>query len=139
MNTQSIHWPQGHAHTTAGSQAQEGHPASTLKQLSRLGLQAFSATVPALALFIGAAWIITEPELLRYLQALLWAGGFAFLGLAIDASKTSLGACLATGIALPALALLSASVAPEFAVLAAPLAAAWLVAAIFRRSTHGHE
>jgi hypothetical protein len=63
----------------------------------------------------------------------LWASGFIFLALAIDSEKPAVGLQLATGIALPVLALLSSRVAGEFAIIAAVVVAAWLAASILRR------
>ena len=89
--------------------------------------------MPALALVVGAAWAITLPSLEQFLQASLWASGFVFLALAIDSEKPTVGGLLATGIALPALALLSSHVAGEFAIVAAVITAAWVAASILRR------
>ena len=95
--------------------------------------RAFMAIVPALAVVVGAAWLITMPDLVVYLQATLWASGFLFLGLALDSQPPNNAMHLATGIALPVLALLSSYVAVELAVFAAALVGAWVAAGIFRR------
>jgi hypothetical protein len=55
------------------------------------------------------------------------------MGLAIDSEKPVTGLSLATGIALPILAVLSSRVAVEIAIVAAALVAAWVAAAIWRR------
>jgi len=92
------------------------------------------ALVPALAIVVGATWLVTQPHLVLYLQALTWAAGFVFLGFAFD-SETAENAILsvATGVALPVLALLSSSVALELVIVAAALVAAWVAAGILRR------
>ena len=82
---------------------------------------------------VAAAWLITAPGLVVYLQATLWASGFVFLGLAIDSEKPVPSLSLATGIALPILTVLSSRVAVEIAIVAAVLVAVWVAAAIWRR------
>jgi hypothetical protein len=69
-----------------------------------------------------------------YLQVLTWASGFVFLGLAVESESAELSILnLATGIALPVLALLSSRFAVELTIVAAALVAAWVAAAILRR------
>ena len=82
---------------------------------------------------MGAAWLVTVPDLVIYLQATLWTSGFVFMGLAIDSEKPVFGLHLATGIALPVLAVLSSRVSVEFAIIATALVALWVAAAIWRR------
>lgn len=105
----------------------------TLNRVLCLAAKGFTALVPALAIVVGAVWAITVPSLEQYLQASLWASGFVFLALAIDSAKPTVAKTLATGIALPVLALLSSSVAGEFAIVAAVIVAAWVAASILRR------
>ena len=110
------------------------NPTRQLQGVLRLVTRAFLALVPALAIVVGAAWLITLPDLVLYLQALTWAGGFVFLGLALESDSVErfiLNA--ATGIALPALALLSSRIGAELLIVAATLVAAWLAAALLRR------
>lgn len=99
-----------------------------------LATRALLATVVALAIVVGAAWLVTLPEFAIYLQAALWAGGFVFVALAVE-SDSPLAAVLqlATGIALPVLAWLSSRSAVELAIVAAALVAAWVATAVFRR------
>lgn len=109
-------------------------PSRQLSGLLALASRAFLALVPALAIIVGAAWLVTQPNLVIYLQALTWAAGFIFLGLAIEsesAERFILNA--ATGVALPLLALLSSSIALELIIVAAALVAAWVAAAILQR------
>ena len=105
----------------------------TLNRVLCLAAKGFTALVPALAIVVGAAWAITLPSLEQFLQASLWASGFVFLALAIDSEKPTIGSLLATGLALPLLALLSSHVAGEFAIVAAVIVAAWVAASILRR------
>ena len=105
----------------------------TLNRVLCLAAKGFTALVPALAIVVGAAWAITLPNLEQFLQASLWASGFVFLALAIDSEKPTVGLLLATGIALPVLALLNSHMAGEFAIVAAVILAAWIAASILRR------
>ena len=129
MKTQTIEWFQNDfpiRTSTADS-------VRTLNRILCLATKGFTALVPALALVVGAAWAITLPSLEQFLQASLWASGFVFLALAIDSEKPTVGWLLATGIALPVLALLSSHVAGEFAIVAAAITAVWVAASILRR------
>ena len=129
MKTQTIEWFQNDFPSStaiAGS-------VRTLNRVLCLAAKGFTALVPALAIVVGAAWAITLPSLELFLQASLWASGFVFLALAIDSEKPTVGWLLATGIALPVLALLSSHVAGEFAIVAAVMVAAWVAASILRR------
>jgi hypothetical protein len=130
MKTHSIEW--------SNIDARDSHlglnPVQQLSGLMSLASRALLALVPALAIVVGAAWLITLPDLALFLQASIWAGGFIFLGLAIEAETAELSILnLATGIALPALALLSSRVAMELVIVAATLIAAWVAAGILRR------
>ena len=129
MKTQTIEWFQNDFPRRAALSGSVG----TLNRALRLAAKGFTALVPALAIVVGTAWAISVPGLEQFLQASLWASGFVFLALAIDSEKPTVGLPLATGIALPVLALLSANVAAEFAVVAGFLVAAWVTAAILKR------
>jgi hypothetical protein len=109
------------------------HKVGQLNQAMWGTAKAFMAIVPALAIVVGSAWLITMPDLVVYLQATIWASGFLFLGLALDSQPPFNGMHLATGIALPVLAMLSSYVAVELVVFAAALVAIWVAAGIFRR------
>jgi len=129
MKTHSIEWSNIESRDTANT-------FSTVSRLNKalcLASKAFMAAVPALAIIVGAAWLVAAPDLVVYLQATLWASGFVFLGLALESKKATIFASLATGIALPVLALLSSKVAPELAIVAATIVAAWVAVGIFRR------
>lgn len=129
MKSHAIHW----SHIGNDESTRTVRSANRLNEVMRLSARAFTALVPALAIVVGSAWLAATPELVIYLQAALWAGGFIFLGLAIDSGKPAALASLATGIALPVLAYLSSQVAVELVIVAATLVAGWLAAAIFRR------
>jgi hypothetical protein len=129
MKTHSIEW----THIDNRSSAIAQYPVRRLNSVLSLATKAFLALVPALAIVVGAAWLVTVPDLVIYLQATLWASGFVFMGLAIDIDKPENSLSLATGIALPVLAVLSSRLAVEIAIVAAALVAAWLAAAIWRR------
>jgi len=133
MNTHLIEW------STIGARGKRMalDPARQLRGLLRLATKALLALVPALAIVVGAAWLVNTPDLVIYLQVLTWASGFVFLGLAVESETAEVSILgLATGIALPVLALLSSTVAVELAIVAATLAAAWVAAALLQwRST----
>jgi hypothetical protein len=130
MKTHSIEWSPIHARNNTVVL----RPAERLQGILRLATRAFVALVPALAIVVGAAWLVTLPNAVLYLQVLTWVSGFVFLGLAIESESAELSILnLATGIALPVLALFSARFAIELTLVAAALVAAWVAAAILRR------
>lgn len=130
MKTYSIEWPpinlpSSHVILT---------PVRRLPAVLRLATKAFLALVPALAIIVAATWLVTLPEQVIYLQATIWAAGFVFLGLALESESAEVSILnLATGIALPGLALLSSHIAIEFVIVAATLVAAWAAAGIMRK------
>lgn len=129
MKTHAIEWTNLNTRGTTIAR----NPVGRLNSAFYLATRAFLALVPALAIVVGSAWLVTVPDLVVYLQATLWASGFVFLGLAIDSEKSTASLSLATGIALPVLAVLSSQVSVEIAIVAAALVAAWITAAIWRR------
>jgi len=129
MKTHSIEW----THNTTNPNVAILDSASKLNRILHLAAKGFVALVPALAIVVGAAWVITDPSLELFLQATIWTSGFVFLGLALESEGATAGLALATGLMLPILALLSESVAGEFTIVAAALIAAWIAAAILRR------
>lgn len=130
MKTHTIEW----TNTNIRSDARKYNPARKLNRVLCLSANLFLALVPALAVVTGAAWLITAPDLAAYLQAFLWGAGFVFLGVAIDAPRPLSMLSLVTGLALPALAMLSSQVAVEIAVLAVAILAAWTAVAIWRHA-----
>lgn len=130
MKTYSIEWSPINA---PDSQAMLT-PIRRLPAVLRLATKTFLALVPALAIIVGATWVATLPEQVIYLQATIWAAGFVFLGLALESESAEVSVLnLVTGLALPALALLSSRIAIEFVIVAATLVAAWVAAGILRR------
>ena len=129
MKTHSIVW------SNIGSSDKDRTFDSTnsLNQVLSLATKAFMALVPAFAIIVGSAWLITLADLVIYLQVTLWTSGFVFLGLAIESEKPFVLPALATGIALPVLASMSSQIAVEWAIVAAALVAGWVAVAIFRR------
>ena len=115
-------------------QASRSEPGPTTAGAFATGDQDVSGPGAGAAVVVGATWLVNQPGEVVYLQALLWALGFVFVGLAVEAESAEMALLnLATGIALPVLAWLSAGVAIELAVVAATLVAAWVAAAILRR------
>jgi len=130
MKTHSMEW----SPIATGNSRAALNPMRQLPGLLQLMSKAFLALVPALAIVVGAAWLITLPDLVLYLQVLTWVSGFVFLGLAVESESAEMSILnLATAIAMPVLAQLSSRVAIEFAIVAAALVAAWVAAAILRR------
>jgi hypothetical protein len=127
MKAQSINWT-----STSGIGSSVGQ--STAQRLASLTMmvgKAFTATVGGLAVLVGMAVAISMPQFDNYVLAGLWAAGFIFLALAIEARKPL--AFAVTGLALPAIALASYSWATEWAMTAAAILAAWLVYAVYRK------
>jgi hypothetical protein len=131
MKAHTIEWTGIESSSTAKSY----NPARKLNRALCLTANLFLALVPALAIVVGAAWLITAPDLVAYLQVSLWLAGFVFLGLAIDSEKPATMFYLLTGLALPALALMSSHVAVEIAILAAAILSVWTMVAIWRHAS----
>jgi hypothetical protein len=132
MKTHAIEWTSPDLTGSTGSL----HPVENLNSATRLVRRGILALTPALTLIIGAVWLITIPQMVVFLQAALWTSGILFFGLALDSQKATIGLSLATGFALPLLALLSSTVAVEFAIVAVALVAAWVTAAIYNHTRH---
>lgn len=111
----------------------EFHPARRLKKVMCLSANLFLALVPAFAFITGAVWLVTEPQLVVYLQVALWGAGFVFLGMAIDAARPFNLLYALTGLSLPVLAMVSSRVAAETAILAVVVLAVWTSVAIWKR------
>jgi len=130
MKTHTIEWT--NIKSSANSKSYE--TARKLNRALRFAANLFLALVPALAVIVGAAWLITAPDLAVYLQVSLWLAGFVFLGLAVDSGKPANILFLLTGLALPVLALMSSWVAVEIAVLAVAILSAWTAVIIWQHS-----
>jgi hypothetical protein len=129
MKSHTIEW----SHIEAVSPAAEAVGSNRLNRILCTASKVFLAAVPALAIVVGAAWLANTSELAVFLQASVWTAGFLFLGLALDSDAPDNFLFLATGLALPTLAVLSSSVAIELAIVASVLVAVWVAAGIFRR------
>lgn len=149
MKAQAIDTRTPRAPSRSATFGRSGHPpaiaagllaqARGLEIVANLATRLAIALLPALAIVIGATLAVSSPTAELYLQVLLWTGGFLFYGRAFDAGRAHVAALLvATGIAVQALAWLSDRFAPELAVVAATLVAAWvagtIAATVFRRA-----
>jgi hypothetical protein len=131
VTTYAIEWTNGHAGLASGLLAQ----ARGLEVLAKLTTRAALALVPALALLGAASWAAGDPGTQLYLQVVLWASGFVFFALAVEAERPGIaGVKLGIGITVQLLTWLSARLAPELALVAAAVVAAWATVALFRRS-----
>jgi len=126
MNTTAIGWNRVSGSFSFWPHSVQGH----LKLIVRRATGALPAVLLALAIMAGAAWLMTGSLGSACVQAAMWAAGWVFLLLAIEAPGENLGAYIMTGIGLPALALFSRLFAPELAFLGAAVLAAWLAAGI---------
>jgi hypothetical protein len=134
MNTHTIQW-QAFERAAASTPSVETWQASEpLLRATRFSNRLLLALAPALALVVASAWAVGGGLSSGILQALIWASGFVFLALAMETRKPDFSMLLITGLALPALALLSAWVAVEFALLAAVLVAAWVAGWILQKA-----
>ena len=130
MKTYSIEW----SPVTSRESHVIPNPIRQLPGVLKLATRTLLALLPAVAISLGATWLVTQPEHIVFLQAARWAAGFVFLGLALESESVEVSILnLATGIALPMLALLSSQVAIEFAIVAATLVAAWVAVGVLRR------
>jgi len=130
MKTHTFEWTNSNSITNRKS----FEAARKLNRALRFAANSFLALVPALAIIVGAAWLITAPQLTVYLQVSLWLAGFVFLGLAVDSEKPVNMLFLLTGLALPVLALMSSTVAVEIAMLAVAILSAWIAVVIWQHS-----
>lgn len=104
-----------------------------LEIVAMLATRLAAALMPALTIVVAAALAVSTPGMEVYLQAGLWAGGFLFYALALESGKSGTAALLlVTGAAIQALTWMSSGLAPELAVAAAALVAAWAAVSIAR-------
>lgn len=136
MNTNALktpyEWPSVKISATAPV-AKDWSAPLPLNRAVHFGPRVLLASVPTLGILLGSAWAIGDVGSTMVLQALIWATGYVFLALAIETRKTNFAGFMLTGVALPVLAVLSALVAAEFAVIGAALVAGWVAAAILKR------
>ncbi len=131
MDSHSPDWVDLNEHALGSA----GIQANRLQGVLELATRTFLTVVPVLAVIVCATWMVFTPGLLLFLQAALWTSSFVFLGLAIDTQKPLNGLSLASGVVLPVLTDLSAQAAPEFAIAAAVIVAAWIGLAIWKRAS----
>src|SRR5210317_366335 len=72
VKTHTIEW----TNINSRSDTRKYDPARKLNRILCLSANMFLALVPALAVITGAAWLITAPDLVAYLQVSLWGAGF---------------------------------------------------------------
>ena len=137
MNTrtaQSFSWPKPETADFTKTPVKDWNSPQPLSAATHVGRRLLLASVPALAIIVGSAWVVSNFAIINVMQAALSASGFIFLALALDARSGKSIALALTGICLPLLALLSFHVLPEFAIVAAAIIAAWMAALIFNRA-----
>ena len=123
-------WSRGPSSVARGLLAQ----ARGLEVVAMLATRLALALLPALAIVTVAALAVASPDLERVLYAALWSVGFLFYGMAIDRESPLVAALLlASGGAVQALTWFGAGHAPELALAAAALAAAWAAGSIAAR------
>jgi len=131
MKSHSLEWTNLGTRESIGNRIRVTRLNRILRQTGTL----FTAAVAGLAMVVGAAWAISVPEAAMIVQATVWASGFVFLALAIEAGRSSyFSLALASGLALPVLAVLASRVAGEFLVLASALLASWVAYYILKRA-----
>lgn len=129
MNTHSISYSTQLLHTAKPTRLVAPRALDISRRLARLAL----AGSAALLVIIAAAWMATTPSVNQYLSAGLWALGFAFFALALEVNIKRVLPLIATGIALPVLALLGSRLFVGFSILAAAVVAGWIFTWITRR------
>ena len=88
----------------------------------------------ALAVDIAAFWALTTPAIAAFLAPALWGLGFIFLTLALAVDIKRVLPYIATGLALPVLAVLGSNLAVGFSFVGAVLVAGWVAMWIGRRA-----
>ena len=131
MRTQTIDCTFSQARHTSGLLSQ----ARALEMLAALATRTAIAVLPGLALLVAANWAVATAGMAVYLQAILSAGGFVLLALAVESESSRRAmANLLTGIAVGLLTWMSGSLALELAIVATALVAVWTTVALCRRS-----
>ena len=130
MNTRSMQLYVPRVPVAGGLLAQ----ARGLHTLATWAVKAGLAILPTLGIMILANWALASPVTAIYLLALLWAGGFVFVALAIESEgRASAGINLTVGLSMLVLSGLTSAYAPELAVIASALPAARIAMAILWR------
>lgn len=134
IKTTSMGWNGSPPTIASGLLAQ----ARGLEIIAMLATRLAVALLPGLAIVVAATLAVSGPGMEVYLQAALWAVGFLFYAVAVESHRPGMAALLVgTGAVVQVLAWLSDRIAPELAIAAAALIAAWLTVVIavfvFRR------
>jgi len=130
MKAQSICMETYLAQSNAGTRG----PVKTRLRLIPLVTRSLTALAAGLSVLLCSIWVIAQPDLVMYLQAVTWSMSFVFFAMAIDAqSPSSSLISLAIGVMLSMTALSSKLLGPEIILLGIVLVAAWLTVTIFRR------
>jgi hypothetical protein len=129
----SSEWPKGQTGNNSLASVNLWRATTPWHKVRHYGIRLPLAVLLALAVVIATVWVVDAYETPQALQALIWTAGFVFLALAVESTKPNISALLATGLALPVLAVLSNRVATEFAIIAAVLVSAWIIHALLRR------
>lgn len=143
MKSQSINWSINQTHSNnVGSHLQGNNKpdsavvsqlvSSTIESITQHVVRASIATMVVVAILIAAIWASEFLAASGLVQAMIWASGFVFLALAVEARAAHFKPLLATGLGLAVLALLSTAESMEFTILAAVLIAAWSAWAILQ-------
>lgn len=92
------------------------------------------AVSPGVAIMLAALWAASTPAVHDIYSAAVWATGFVFIALAVEAPMSRNLPLLVTGMALPVLGLLGSRIAMEFSILATLIVAVWFALWILRRA-----
>lgn len=96
--------------------------------------RAILAVLVLVIALMASMWAANIPEFARYFGVLMWAAGFVFFALALEPGIKHIWPYIATGFALPTLALLGNQASPGFLALAGATLGVWLaVAAALRK------
>ena len=147
MKTQSINWSVDQRKSNSFAKRTYGHQetispqdtaqmrkavASAIETTTPHIVRGSIATVVVMAILTAAVWASESLVDSGVIQAIIWASGFVFLALAIDASAARFKALLASSLSMGVLALLSSPQATEFIMLAAAIIATWAAWAILQ-------
>ena len=129
MKTQSICMETYLAQSNAGTRGQ----AKTRLRLIPLVTRSLAAVAAGLSLLLCSVWVIAQPDLVMYLQAVTWSMSFVFFAISIDTQSPSSSLIpLVIGFMLLTTALSSGLLGAEIILLGILLVASWLTVAIFR-------
>jgi hypothetical protein len=135
MKTQSINWNESSTNLTGFGtrieRAARKTPGAFDVATGQL-VRTIGAILAAASILLAAIWANQAFAGTGVPEALIWTSGLVFLALAVESSAEKFVAFLATGLVLPILAILSAKLASEFAVVAAGVLATWASLAVLK-------